>query len=408
MQYTTSNSNKQLNNINNSNNLSKSKSNIINVNNPNNPNILNYDYATEHGLRELYYLTRNPFSIKMVYDYTDFKAFPFLMLEIHRLLRSRLITESLNLPFERTYTLIVGDRGIGKTTTLMFLKDVIETMKKPNMKCKYFPSTKGVSNLQLLTRSIVGNTYFEKKFSDSITTLNNFLSGTRYYLIIDVPDSTTNAELRALSYALEEIKAVKNISIIMAMNPQHVSKMENITLILGKFTSFFLDPFDYEHTRELIVDRLKTARLKTYNGNELYPFTEDAVQKIFEISKGNPRNILTCADVSLNFAREKRIRKIDSNIIFESVSKYYVKKIIEERTHIPSERKLLMVLYNEIKNTFKGEAKGLMALLNHMKKKYGWSESRTRRKLSILQKYGLIEVDRDFKDGWTNVIRTIP
>jgi len=43
-----------------------------------------------------------------------------------------------------------------------------------------------------------------------------------------------------------------------------------------------------------------------------------------------------------------------------------------------------------------------------MKKKYGWSESRTRRKLSILQKYGLIEVDRDFKDGWTNVIRTIP
>lgn len=84
-----------------------------------------------------------------------------------------------------------------------------------------------------------------------------------------------------------------------------------------------LKPFDKNETKELVVKRLRFNRIKgKYQNRPLIPFKEDFVKFIYEITRGEPADIITkCAHV-LDAGLEKGVSLLDKN---------FAKKALRER-----------------------------------------------------------------------------
>lgn len=75
---------------------------------------------------------------------------------------------------------------------------------------------------------------------------------------------------------------------------------------------FVLDTFNKEQTRELIEKRLSYNRIKgKFEDQPLIPFTEDFVDFIYEITKGEPREVIVRCDHVLDAGLAERVKLLD-------------------------------------------------------------------------------------------------
>ena len=342
----------------------------------------------------------NPFEKQIIYDYEDFVSQPFLLTDSLKMLK---IGMELNLQSENSlYYLIIGERGSGKTTSLLFLKDIVKH-KNNNHLTRYERNIKGMGSYTGLAMKLLPN---KPIHSSAVETIKSTLRDKKYYWFIDVPDIISKQEMELMLRGIELVLGFKNISIIISMNMSHYDKSFDYSEIFGKFMIFKLKPFTFEETKELINKRIENATKK--DKEHKLRFTDEAILKINEISKGIPRNIISaCNTVMLNYMRTaNNPSAIDDDFIIESLGQSYAKRILEERTKPPM-RDALECLYNLIKNDFDGKVESETKLAEVCLKKLGTTRVTLRKRLQKLERLGLITIRKSSKDYWTNIIEVV-
>jgi len=342
-------------------------------------------------------LSFNPFKHKIVYDYTDYISYPFILTESQITLKFLLET-SFPTPV-RNYYVILGERGSGKTSTLLFLQDLVKKQNNPSFLTKYDASIKGMGSILGLRRKLLPEraTLYSETNENVKKTIEDYLRNKYYYWFIDVPDKTSRKDLDLLTTGLEILLGFRNINVIIAMNKSHYNKSFSYSEVMGKFTPVTLKPFNLEETKNLILKRLEMA------GNTDI-FEDDVITKVWEISRGNPRNILSACDILLSKLLQVGKRKIDMDLASKVLVEDYVVKILNERIENPNLRACLLKLLNIIKE-MGGEVIGEKELIRH--NSLGWCAMTIRKYLRILEKLGLISIQKSSHDNWTNVIRVV-
>ena len=156
-----------------------------------------------------------------------------------------------------------------------------------------------------------------------------------------------------------------------------------------------------EECEELITKRIENAS----DGEPRLRFTENAIAKINEITKGIPRNIISaCSSILLKYMQETdEIVEIDEEFVARVLSGSYARKILDERVKPPL-RENLWKLYTFIKTEFNGRVDNETKLAATCYEKFGMSRSTLRRRLVKLEKLGLITIRKSEKNMWSNVI----
>jgi len=350
-----------------------------------------------------YGLKFNPFELKNVSDMSDFKKQPFLLLRTQKILRTSIETNIMSEQNNPLYYVILGERGVGKTSTLFFLKEYIDEIPDLTIMTRFVNNPWQISSYPALEKTIITDDF--RPDTSSKKRLTRWLENKKVFLFIDVVENATKDDLKALADGLQILLEFKQIRVVLSMNIIHYDRMFDITEILGKYMVWRIQPFSLEETKELIYSRLNFARID--ERDDFYPFTDDAINKIYMVTKGIPRNILSACDMCLMHAVTNNIGLITEREVSNILKENYAEKVLAERVFNESKRKALLLLYNTIKNDFSGVIKKEGNLVKYMHDKYGWSLVTTRNRLRMLQRLGLVEIRKSAKDMWTNIIRTV-
>jgi hypothetical protein len=355
----------------------------------------------------MFNLIKNPFQNQFTYDFSDYKSQPFIvegMFQTPIVLKRKLEwnCQAGAQSCDRILLKVLSEqKGAGKSTLSFFLQDCLAELNKSsilyfyhnNFNYDYFDLLKDIRERLDIPR-----------YSSNEEAIKKFLEDKHLYLFIDFQDELTNQNFKLLANILQSIPLLsRNISIILTMNKNHALKMENYSLVLGKYTPFDLPPFSLENTKSLIIERLKLARSSNYKGSEIYPF-ENVIDLIHSYSGGLPRNIISACDLLLSHFGEQdegTIDKDEANLLFKGD---FSKKVISDNTSEGFERTVLYELYAVIRDKFKGEVNKEKDLKDYMNQNYGWASVTTGKRLRKLVKFNLINITKGL-DLWSNVIR---
>lgn len=171
-----------------------------------------------------------------------------------------------------------GPVGIGKT---LFIENVISKLE-PRKDIKIFKLDFSLNTLNDL-RSIPN----EKEINKQIIILID-----RFELILSL---TKEIQLKVLEVMAKLCEA--EITIILATTTDLIQKVADINPVVKKYFNILNVPaMKYEEVKKLIISRLNEVR-KTASNN-LAPFSEDDISKIYKNSKGNPRMaLMLCASL---------------------------------------------------------------------------------------------------------------
>lgn len=310
----------------------------------------------------------NPFMEEGITDYRQYEKMPFLKVnsvkEVDKIIGG-LIRDNFVFP-ERL--ILIGERGIGKTTTLFYLKDKLEESKKVNV--------------FILSNLIKDNEELKMEIGHSL----NKLLDCPTFILIDFPDNVQNARFSKFLNYLWELMTHKNydkINFIFALNKSHYRKSEDFSEILGKFHKYNLERLNFEETTSLIKSRLEMV------GNK--EFFDDLTNKmIFDYSKGIPRNIV-CASRYLcdNFFEEKNVTEKMARQILKSD---YIDQIINDRLESLQDREIyrgfIKILEEEFSDTFRTQEDFIKSIRENL----GIGRNKSMRIISELNKFGLINI----------------
>lgn len=338
-------------------------------------------------------LTGNPFEMKTVHDINDFEIQPFLLLKSQRILKTKLeFNLTSGFPI---YQIIIGDRGIGKSSTLLYLYKFLNEGNKAEVCYSNRPiiELKNIADLIGLYNPI-------NQKEGVLKMIKNYLEDKKLYLFLDMPDKVTSEILRDFLGVLETLLDLKKISVFIAMNRSHYDRSFSHSEILGKYTSIELEPFEFEETEQMVIERLKISR----ESNGLKPFTEESLRKIHSFSSGIPRNILSACDLLLMGAVEENIEIIDVTFTSKKLQSEFAYKIINERIKDITNRENLKRIYDFIKIKFKGNVKQEKEFQKEYTEINGGASMTLRKRIRTLEKLGLIELRKNPEDMWSNQI----
>jgi general secretion pathway protein A len=231
---------------------------------------------------------------------------------------------------------ITGDVGTGKTTLIYtLLKDLKGRLR-----------TVFIFNPRLTFRQLFKTILLELKVpvagENTYTLLQKFKVFLRERLaedetvviIIDEAHQLSAKVLNDLSWFLEEdYPALKLLQVLLVGQPELESKLEskNLQRLKKKITiRYRLLPLNREESKGYIDHRLKVV-----GSSSSKIFTPEAVDLIYEFSKGIPRVINKICDGALFAGFDSSIPKIDANIIRGVIAK---EEIDYEEEFIPDEK----------------------------------------------------------------------
>ena len=208
--------------------------------------------------------------------------------------------------------LISGKTGSGKTTFLKWIEMNYDTAKlyvtKPPENAEDFiPMFTDIFGFSLLER------LFKKKLTlNSLPIyINKKLKGNHLVFLVDETHETNKDVLEWLRVLTDQID---NVSLIIAGMPvlEQKIKSELETLDQRITTRIALTALSKSETKELIKKRIEAS-----GGSGILPFTDSAIEKIYEKTGGFPREILKLCDRLVSTALEKGLDAIDAKDIEE-------------------------------------------------------------------------------------------
>lgn len=214
------------------------------------------------------------------------------------------------------FVMLTGEIGIGKTTLIRHLLNQVEQDMDIAV----------IFNTNVLSKDLIKLILieFEIKFEESISKggalallydflIERYSKGRKVLLIIDEAQNLSDD-------VLEEIRMLSNLQtddelllqIMIVGQPQLRDKISDPRL--EQFAqriavSYHLSALTFEETGEYIGYRIQKA------GGDDKLFSFEAVEKIFEVSKGIPRTINLLCDAALVYGYADEKMQIDSDII---------------------------------------------------------------------------------------------
>jgi len=363
-----------------------------------------------------YFLTNNPFHKKQVVDDDDFKNQPFIPTDLAKRFSLELKWGFPN--GDRSFYSVIGKRGVGKTSFLLFLKKEINKLK-----------TDGKIPLV-----IYFNKDYDKIVADNYYTLFYMLFGklpqTRdppkkeveeelkkyhhVYFLFDMPEEITDAkEMRMFAKLIDFILRNHYGSILITMNQTHYIKLCKITNIVGESAKITTCNLMNDYNSELMIDiakqRIKISREEGYNGSDYFPFDYDSLSLIAKTSRFIPRNFIIGCNKCLFEAERKNKKNITEQFVIDVLQPLFIEDIIKNRVSDDAEKKLLLQIINCIKKEFDGKVENGRTLYDELKKMgiYKPNYPTLIRRLNSLQEWGIITLERNFKTPRGKTIRVV-
>ncbi|KAA3620034.1 MAG: DUF2075 domain-containing protein [Calditrichaeota bacterium] len=216
------------------------------------------------------------------------------------------------------FIVITGEVGTGKTTLInKFIDNIPQNCEIASINHKIF-STKGLVQ-NIFTQ--FGIEYSRETTSELLIKLHIFLQkqhkeGKQSVLILDEAQSLSRNLLEDIRI-LSNIEAVneKYLNIFMLGQPELQSKLNQYDLrqLKDRITQEYnLKPLNIEETTAYLNHRLHIAG---YNNTGTSLFSENAIEEIYDETKGIPRKINIIAEKSLLMGYVTNTRSIDSGIV---------------------------------------------------------------------------------------------
>ena len=329
-------------------------------------------------------LQYNPFHDAGITNYEQFLLYPFLVFGTLDSVKNRIDQEIKQIK-QKTFfgerLIIIGERGIGKTSALFFIKDMLEES---------------------------GNSVF--LFSRLIEDAEHFLTitGRRFYevcekpvyLLVDFPDTLeTKSFKRFLEYlwTLMTHKNYNKINLVFTMNKSHFEKSFAYSEIFGKFLTMRLEKVNLDECIELIESRLKKIDKKIED-----IFTDDVLNIIFTYSKGIPRNVISACSLLVDNANGKEI--LNEEHAKKILKERYMEQIINDRVSDLELKRIFKQMVTVLENDFKGTATSQEDYVKRVMEITPIGRNSILSRIKDLDKFGIFKI---YKGGYNRVNKII-
>lgn len=216
-------------------------------------------------------------------------------------------------------SVIYGDVGAGKTTIARHLFQIYHD--RPDYETAYLPTPLYPSEFQFL-KGICAEFGIQPKRSkiSQLAAFNKFLNDIHRkthntLLIIDEAQILIGPQFELLRQLLNfETDTQKLIQIVLLGQNELRNKLRPKRALTSRLaTRSTIEPLHYEDTVNMVNFRVMVA------GRSTPLFTDEAVRKVYEYSKGMPRDICVLGLNVLPLAVVKRPRIIDVDIVDEAI-----------------------------------------------------------------------------------------
>jgi hypothetical protein len=333
-----------------------------------------------------YGLKEDPFLLKSTVGEDHLSLIPFIPTTSYKVIEDRIIYH-FDQPSSSKISLhlyFVGSIGVGKSTALLHLKKKLE---ERGFRIAYVASEHKTE------------TSFYREITQSHQSyapeLKKIWDNTKSIVFFDVPDTANRTHLSKMASVMQHLLVKFKTSMVPVFNQQQYQRFQTLGTILGKFTPYSLTPFAVDDTMNMISKRLERARIKPHK-DPLYPFSTEIVEKIHEVTQGNPRNTLIMCTLLLESKRDP----IDLKILKKVSRENYILKILELRFQDRYKIGTLKQITDVIESEFDGCAPSLRELVSKVRSKCGWSENTIRARIKELRKSGVLLVDRNDQEPW--------
>lgn len=292
------------------------------------------------------------------------------------------------------FIVITGEVGSGKTTLIKYL---INKLDKRSIKTALIFNTNITPKefLEIIVREW-GLNCPNKDKTDLYDALNNFLiheytNRNSVVLIIDEAQNLSDAtleEIRMLSNLNDEKQPLLHIILLGQPNLRDRLNQKNLEQLRQRISvHYHLEPLDYEDTIGYVKHRLQKA-----GGQNSALFTPEAIESIYENSRGIPRIINIICDIALVYGFAEGL---------EQITKPIIENVIEER--IKGGLIFFEASDNSNENTFVLENQGLSKEREEIKRMYSLlSKNITDLSLLINRIYSEKESSRGIINGVGN------
>lgn len=293
----------------------------------------------------------NPFHDAGITNYEQFKLYPFLVFGTLETIKNRINQQIKQIKKEYYFgerMIVVGERGIGKTSALFFIKDMLEDKGiKVVLFSRLFEDEEQVLNTFNFSLS-------EKEKKRLLIGVSSFLEFTNQptYFLVDFPDTLDTKNFKKFLEYLWVLMTHKNynkINLIFAMNKSHFEKSFSYSEIFGKFLTLRLERLDREECSQLISSRLKKVKKQIED-----TFNIDVQEMVFNYSKGIPRNVISACSLLVDNSNGKR--EMDLNYAREILKEKYIEQVINDRVTDLELKKIYKQMVGILENDFKGNA----------------------------------------------------
>lgn len=328
-------------------------------------------------------LKYNPFHDSGITNFEQFNLYPFLIFGTLETIRNRIAQQITQIKDGYAFgdrLIILGDRGIGKTSTLFFIKRELDN--------------KGIRT-ELFSRLIEDADHFKTICGEHLFEI----SKNPIYILIDFPDTVEAKSFKRFLEFLWSLLTHKNynkINLIFTMNKSHYDKSFSYSETLGKFVTLRLEKLNNQEARELIASRLEKAEGKI---EEI--FDEDVLEVIFSYSKGIPRNIISACCLLLDNSNGKKInKKFTEKVLKER----YLDQVINDRVEDLDLKRIYKQMVKVLEDDFKGSVPSQETYVKKVMEVCNIGRNSTLTRISELVKFGIFN---QCKGGYNRVNKII-
>lgn len=339
-------------------------------------------------------LKYNPFKDSGITNYEQFSLYPFLVFGTLGTIKNSIQQQIKQIKDGYEFAdrlIILGERGIGKTSTLFFIKEMLE---KAGIQVKIFSRLiEDASHLMTLTTEIMGDPHSRTRI-EMKHTLGEMTKKPIYFLI-DFPDTVEAKTFKSFLNFLWSLMIHKNynkINLVFTMNKSHYDKSFSYSETLGKFVTLRLEKLDYKETKELILSRLKIVE-----GDVNGYFSEEVLETVFNYSKGIPRNVISACGLLVDNPKGNKItKKIAEGILKEK----YIDQVITDRVEDLELKRIYKQMTKILEEDFAGTSNSQEKYVKRVTEVCKIGRNSALERINELLKFGIFN---QYKGGYNRV-----